>query len=358
MKYRTQQLLSAESITTAGTKTLDIKIPDIVSRLTAKIKLTNSSWTPTGHPACAMVKMELVDGSDVLHSARGKYTRAIAHYGARVNPFAYANYTDNGVADVVFPIYFGRKLWDRELALDPKRFTNLQLKMTHSYLLGGAVPDGATLEVWADLFDESPPSPQGYLSAQSLWGKTFVASTYDYPSLPMDAPIRFIFVAAASDVEDPDINIDSVRITEKAGKSIIYDTSILTHLQNVEALWQAYTEWFEGRTLAATDITFHFTAQKDLFLAITPSQDSDSYINPIWTGGGIRKVNGAATLTVMGEASGRCPHGVIPFPMGDPDDISSWWDVSKEMTPEIRIGTGPGSTAAQYELLVQQLRRY
>ncbi len=32
--------------------------------------------------------------------------------------------------------------------------------------------------------------------------------------------------------------------------------------------------------------------------------------------------------------------------------------LSKDLTPEIRIGTGPGSTAAQYELLVQQLQKY
>jgi hypothetical protein len=44
--------------------------------------------------------------------------------------------------------------------------------------------------------------------------------------------------------------------------------------------------------------------------------------------------------------------------MGDPDEIDSWWPVSKEMTPEIDITTGAGSVLAQYELLVQQLQRY
>lgn len=358
MKYRQQQLLAAESITTAGTKVLDIKIPDIISRLTAKMSLTNSSWTPTGHPACAMINMSLVDGGDVLHSARGKFTRAIAHYGAKTVPFAYANYTDNGVSNVVFPIYFGRKLWDKDLALDPKRFTNLQLKLQHNYLLGGAVPDAATLEVWADLFDEDPPSPRGYLSAQSVWAKTYVASTHDYPNLPMDAPIRFVFVAAASDVEEPDINISNVKITEHAGKTIIYNTDVLTHLQTVEALWQACDEWMEGRPVTTTDTTFYQTAQKDVIYALAISQDSTSYANQVWTGGGIRKIYAGSVATLMARVSGRCPHGVTPFPMGDPDDIESWWKVSKELTPEIDITTGAGSTAAQYELLVQQLRSY
>lgn len=358
MKYRQQQLLGAKSITTAGTEVLDIKVPEIISRLWAKMSLTNSSWTPTGHPACAMINMSLTDGSKVLHSLRGKFGRAVAHYGTNTNPFAYANYTDNGVANVVFPIYFGRKLWDRELALDPKRFMNLQLKMQHNYLLGGAVPDAATLEVWADFFDDNPPSPMGYLSAQSLWSKTYVASTHDYPRLPTDAPIRFVYVCASSDVEEPDINIGHVKITENQGKKIIYDVDVLTHLQNVEALWQAYEEWMEGRTLANTDITFFQAAQKDVIYALSSSQDSDGYINQIWSGGGIRKVNENATVTIMARASGRCPAGVIPFPMGVPDEIDSWWEVNPANVPEIDITTGAGSTAAQYELVVEQLQKY
>ncbi len=358
MKYRQEKLLAAESITTAQTRSIDIKIPDIISRITAKISLTNSSWTPTGHPACAMVNMSLVDGGKILHSLRGKYTRAVAHYGAKKAPFAYANYTDNGVANVVFPIYFGRRLWDPELALDPKRFTNLQLKMQHNYALGGAVPDAATLEVWADMFDEAPPSPMGYLSAQSLWAKPYVASTHDYPNLPMDAPIRFIYVAAASDVEEPDINIANVKITERAGKTIIYDADMLGHLQNIEALWQAYEEWLEGRPVTTTDTTFYQAAQKDVIYALAISQDSTSYANQVWTGGGIRKIYAGSVATLMARASGRCPHGVIPFPMGDPDEIDSWWKVSKEMAPRIDITTGAGSTACQYELLVEQMQKY
>ncbi len=358
MKYRVQQLLAAKSITTAGTESLDIRIPDIVSRLTARIDLVNSSWTPTGHPACAMVNMSLVDGGKVLHSMRGKYTRAVAHYGARRTPFAYANYTDNGTATAVFPIYFGRKLWDRELALDPKRFVNLQLKMQHSYLLGGAVPDAATLEVYADLFDEDQPSPRGYLAAQSLWSKTYVASTHDYPSLPMDAPIRFVFVAAASDVEEPDINIANVRITEKQGKTIIYDVNVLDHLQDVESLWQMYEEWLEGRPVTTTDTTFYQAPQKDVIYAAAISQDSTSYLNQVWTGGGIRKIYAGSVATFMARVSGRCPAGVIPFPMGDPDDIDSWWNVDQSKVPQIDITTGAGSTAAQYELLVQQMVKY
>lgn len=358
MKYRQSQLLAAKSITTAGTETLDIRIKDPISRLTVKVALTNSSWTPTGHPVVVLTNISLVDGARPLHSLRGSYTAAMAHYGSRKVPFAYANYTDNGLAVATAPIYFGRKLWDPVLALVPTKFNNLQLKISHSYLLGGAVPDAATLEVWADLFDENPPSPIGYLAATSIWGKTLVASTTDYVQLPTDAPIRFLCPAAFSNVEEPDINIDNIKVTEDGDHKTVLEASTLNLLQMFESMFPEYAEWFEGRSLTATDITYFFGAQKDLFVAVTPSQDIDSYLNPIWTGGGIRKMNGAATQTIMGRASGRCPFGVIPLPMGDPDDIDSWWDVTKLGSAQIKMVTGAGSTAALYELLVQQLFKY
>lgn len=358
MKYLTQQLLAAKSITTAGTEPLQILSRKPISRLTAIIRLTNNSWTPTGHPAVSMVKMELVDGSNILHSLRGSYSQAVAHYGSRKPPFNYANYSDNGLAVASFPIYFGRRLWDPELALDPTRFTNLQLNLTHNYALGGAVPDAATLEVWADLFDESPPSPSGYLSAKSLWSRTLVVSTTDYISLPTDSPIRMLFPAAFSNVEEPDININNFKLTEEGDSRTLLEVDTLPHLQMVESTFPAYEEWLEGRTLADTDITFYQAAQKDVIYALSSSQDSDGYINQKWSGGGIRKINENATVTIMARASGRCPFGVIPVPMGDPDDISSWWDVTKLNNARIKIVTGAGSTAAQLELLVQQLRKY
>lgn len=358
MKYRQSQLLAAKSITTAGTEVLDINVRDPISRITVIARLTNNSWTPTGHPVVAVVNVDLVDGANVLHSARGSYSAALAFYGTKKQPFMYANYTDNGIAVATVPIYFGRRLWDPLFALDPKKFNNLQLKITHNYALGGAVPDAATLEVWADLFDEMPPSPLGFLSIKSLWSKTLVASTTDYVEIPTDAPIRILAPAAFSNVEEPDINIDNVKITEEHDKRTLIESSVLNLLQQHETLFPAWDEWMEGRTLANTDITFYCGPQKDLMVMVTPSQDSDGYINPIWTGGGIRKINENATVTIMARNIGRCPFGVIPIVMGELDEPDSWWDVTKLGNARIKMVTGAGSTAALYELLVQQLRKY
>jgi len=357
-QYRQSNLLAAESITTAGTKVIDINLKDIISRINIIVRLTNSSWTPTGHPNCSIIQVDLVDGSKPIHSMRGRFSQALAFYGTKQMPFNYVNYTDNGLAVAVIPIYFGRKLWDEELALDPKMFNNLQLKIQHNYLLGGAVPDGATLEVWADIFDEKVVNPVGYLSATSEWSKTLVASTNDYIDLPTDAPIRFILPAAFSNDEEVDINIDAVKISEDHDKHILYDSGVLELLQMYENLWPVYVDHFEGRTLANTDIEFFFTQCKDLVPLVHPSQDSDGYINVIWSGGNGMKINENATVTIFGEARGRCPNGVFPLPFGDPDIINTWLQAQTLGSLEAKLTTGAGDTSALYELLVQRMLSY
>jgi len=358
MKYRQSELLAATSITTAGTKTIDINVKDPISRITAIVRLTNSSWTPTGHPALVVAKMELVDGSDVLHSLRGVYSQAMSFYGTRRQPFNYINYTDNGLAVACVPINFGRKLYDPDLALDPTRFNNLQLKIEHNYLLGGAVPDSATLEVWADLFDEKEISPIGFLVAKSHWSKTLVAETTDYVDLPTDHPIRIVAPAAFSNDEEPDINIDKIKLTEDHDARVILEAGVLELLQQFESEYPEYVEYGEGRTLAANNVEFFVTPCKDIMLAVQPSEDTDTYVNLPWSGGNGRNIMGSATATIQIGIQGRCPHGVIPIPMGLQDDLEDWWDVTKLGSAKLKMVTGPGDTSSLYELLLQQLRKY
>jgi len=343
---------------TAGTKVLDINVSDIISRLVVVVRGTNSSWTPVGHPSLIVSKLQLVDGSDVLFSMRGCYAQAVSFYGTRKQPFSYCNYTDNGICNANIPIDFGRRLYDPELALNPKMFNNLQLKIDHDYSLGGATPDACTLEVWADLFDEFVPSPLGFLMSKSHWTKTLVASTTDYIDLPTDHPIRLVMPAAFSNDEEPDINIDSIKLSEDHDKRIPFDAGTLELLQMFESLWPIYEDYGEGRTSAGANVEFFFTPCKDLQLHAFPSVDSDAHINFPWSGGNGRNIMGDVAAAIQVHASGRCPHGVIPLPMGDLDKMDDWWDVTKLGNAQAKLVTGGGDTSSLYELLLQQLRRY
>lgn len=358
MNYRQSQLLAATSIMTAGTEILDINVKDVISRITVVVRTTNSSWTPTGHPALIVKKVELVDGSDVLFSMRGCYAQAVAFYGTKIQPFNYINYTDNGRACANIPMWFGRFLYDEELAFDPKRFNNPQLKIEHDYALGGAVPDACTLEVWADLFDEKSVSPAAFLMAKSYWSKTLVASTTNYVELPTDYPIRLVMPAVFSNSEETDINLDSFKITEEHDKRTLFECGVLEALQMFEAEYPWWSEYCEGRMTGGSNVPFYFTPCKDLQLQAHPSIDTDNYINFPWSGGNKRNVMGSATATVQIHALGRSPHGVLPIPMGKLFDLNDWWNVTELGSARIKLVTGAGDTSALYELLLQQLRRH
>lgn len=357
-KYRVQEFLAAKSITTAGTEPIDIKTSDIISRISVIVRLTNASWTATGHPAKTVTNIELVDGSHVLFGMRGQYTQAVAFYSSKKQPFNYCNYTDNGQASATMPIYFGRKLWDRELALDPKRYNNLQLLVTHNYALGGAAPDAATLEVWADIFNEDQPSPMGFLRAESLWTTTQAASTTDFVDLPTDYPIRLLLPASSSDSEEPDICIDAVKVTENADKIVLVESGVLELLQTYETEWPHLIEYLDGRA-SSTQVYFYVTPAKDVLFSPVASQDADSYWNAPWTGGQKRGiVTSAAAPTFACAVNGRCPHGVFPVPVSDPDVIDSFWNVAQTGSRRIKMTTGTADTSALYELLIQQMQPY
>lgn len=358
MNHRLTELLAAKSITTAGTEVLDVNVRDPISRISIYVQLTNASWVPTGHPAISVVQVDLVDGADVLFSARGQYAQAISFYQTGEIPYNSVNYTDNGKAKAIVPLYFGRYLYDPDLALDPTRFTNLQLKIQHDYSLGGATPDAATLEVWADVFDEEAISPRGFLMSKSHWTKTLVASTTDYVELPTDYPIRLVMPAAFSNDEEPDVNIATVKITEDHDKKVLVNADTHVLLKMYENQYPVYTDYGEGRLIAATNEEFFVTPCKDVQISAFPNQDLDAYINFPWSGGNGRNFMGSAGSTINFKTTGRCPHGVIPIPMGRQNDLANWWDVSRLGSARAKLTTGAGDTSALYELLLQQLRTY
>jgi len=358
MRFRQSELLSATSIMTAGTKVIDINVKDMISRLVIVVRGTNSAWDPIGHPALIVKQVDLVDGSDVLHSLRGCYSQSVAFYGTKVQPFNYLNFTDNGICNATIPIYFGRHLWDQELALDPSKFNNLQLKIEHDYALGGATPDACTLEVWADIFDDAPAAAKGFLMAKSHWTKTLIASTTDYVDLPTDHPIRLVMPAAFSNDEEPDINIDSIKLSEDQDKRVLLSLGVLEALQMFEASYPPWIEYADGRLVAATANEFFFSPCKDLYVGPVPSQDQDTYYTVPWSGGNARSMNSSATATFQAIVQGRSPHGVIPLPMGRIDVIDDWWNTPELGSARIKMTTGAGDTSALYELLLQQYREY
>jgi len=358
MRFRTTELLAATEIMTAGTKVIDINVKDIISRLTIIVIGENSAWDPIGHPALIAKQIDLVDGSDVLHSMRGVYSQGAAFYGTGIQPHNYLNFSDSGKCKAMIPIYFGRYLWDEQLALDPSKFNNLQLKIEHNYALGGATPDSCTLQVWADVFDDAPTGVTGFLMAKSHWTKTLIASTTDYVDLPTDHPIRLVMPAAFSNDEEPDVNIASFKLSEEQDKRVLLECNAKQAMKFFEANYPIWNEQMEGRVTGGTANEFFVTPCKDVQLQPLASADTDGIWNASWSGGNGRSIMTSVTGTFTASVQGRCAHGIIPLPMGRIGVIEDWWDTPKLGSARIKMVTGAGDTSSLYELLLQQYRKY
>jgi len=358
MRFRQVELLAATAITTAGTKVIDINIKDVISRLTIIIVATNSNDTPIGHPTQIVKQVDLVDGSNVLHSMRGCYTSGVAFYGTGKQPHNFLNYRTLGKPKVAIPIYFGRELWDRELALDPQAFNNLQLKVEHNYALGANTTSDCTIEVWADVFDDKPEGLSGFLMAKSHWTKTLVVSTTDYIDLPTDHPIRLVMPAALSKTEEPDVNIASFKLSEEQEKRVLIECTSKQALKLFEADYPVWTEMSENLLVANADKHTFCSVCKDVQLQPIMSEDSDGIIHAPWSGGYDRVCDGSVGGTITTLITGRSAFGIIPLPMGRRNVIDDWWNTPELGSARIKLVTGAGDTSALYELLLQQYRKY
>jgi len=201
--YRITTLLASEDASTAATKTIDINLTNPISKIVVQFKGTNNGATPTAHGAKMVSKIELVDGSDVLYSCSGIESQAVTYYGEGRMPFMVNEYRNDVMNIQTFEIPFGRWLWDEKLALDPSRFKNLQLKITHNKASGGSSPDAGTLSVFAYVFDEKRITPIGFLMTKELYSYTLTSSAHEYIDLPTDYPYRLLIVQSLAAGKQP-----------------------------------------------------------------------------------------------------------------------------------------------------------
>ena len=123
MNYREIELLGPTYLGTAGTKIIDVDIPDVLSSLELiwRTTVATVSDMTAPHVAC-LSRIEIVDGSDVLFSLTGEETQAMHFYATGKMPFNNISVVVADYMESVLPIYFGRHLYDPDLAFDPKKF--------------------------------------------------------------------------------------------------------------------------------------------------------------------------------------------------------------------------------------------
>lgn len=356
MKHRIATQVEAWNSSAAGTRIIDLNQVTPISRLTVQIKGTNADSAAVGHPALMVTKMEVVDGSDVLFALSGTETQALNYYDQGIMPHNVLNYIATVSAIATFHIDFGRHLWDEMLALDPKKFKNLQLKITYDDGLGGCASTASTMSVYAYLFDEETITPRGFLMSKEQYTYTKLALAHEYIQLPTDYDIRKLLIQSLYADKQPWEQYNRIKISEDNDRRIPVNnlrTSDLLKLYKNDVRVQEDMMLL----MVSTPDTFYVAATYDTVATGTGMVAADAAIASVQSYGGTIAILGTNTQAHEWHVTGMAPHGTLCIPFGEQDKIEDWYVVKpiNELLLDITAGAG---TVGNIQVVTQQFRTY
>ncbi len=359
-KHVTELLFPAKDLGTAGTEIIEIKTKNIISRLEMTYKTTfGSSAQSAPGPAC-IPKIELVDGSKPLHSLSGYSNQALAYYNRPGIAMEHGQHIATLSQVDIYAIDFGRHLWDPRFAFDPKRFANPQLKITYDEDGSEASAAAGTLEIWAEEFDESQPTPEGFLKAISVWSGAFLANnTVNEVKLPEDEVIRQILVRAHYDGYEPWYQVDIAKLDEAGNGKVIFDLADLEmYYRRMKSRWpMIHTPFAAGVTTSAR---VFYIPQSDYWASISGlaiASDSGLYTDLVALKGGKASLVSGADRQQVGVARGYLPWSAFQFPFGIQADPDTWYD-PKDKGPRLRLTSNTAGASGDGDVVLETIHKY
>lgn len=360
MKYRTTELLDATDVGASGTKTIDLNVQDIISRIVMGWKITMAGYGMNAFCYEDITKIELVDGSKVLHSLDGGVNQALCIFDRKCPTMNHGQFVNASSVYSTYAIDLGRFLYDPELALDPKKFRNLQLKITYNEAVMDTGASENELEVWAHCFDEKVVNPIGFLVAKEIYKYTAGAeNSYQYIDLPVDLAIRRMILQGFYDGAEPWAQIKEARLSEDNDKRIPFDWEMEKYYRTMKGVWTPVEEQFYGYADTSGTYVYYITPT-DYFAGVFGHilggtvQGAPTGVTP----GGQVTLNAGTAGCFHGVARGYLPNHCFDFPMGDPMDISDWLDKGNIGSLKLRLKAGSSGTSSVNKVALQQLERY
>ena len=363
-KYRTTSLLASKDLGASGTEVIDINVKDVISRINlhwqTKIVTVSVELAALVEP---IEKVELVDGSDVLHSLTGEEMYALNYYDRLTHADYEASLTVSDFSKVVLSIDFGRWLWDTAYALDPGRFRNLQLKITFNEDLANTSVVENELIVEALIFDEKKVTPRGFLMSKEIFTYTPVASGSEFIDLPTDHTIRKLLIQSDSTDKNPFEVLDQVKISEDNDSKIPFDLTGEEFYRTHAHMWPRidYNMILDAVVTAKT--IFAVTAyDNDIAIQYDDTNFVTAQTNfalPTYTN---NKIALGASVDIQADRAtigGRIPFSVMCWPFGMQGDDTDWYDVRNIGSLQlINKGASAVGGTPEAQIVLQQLRLY
>lgn len=361
MNYRLATLLGKKSYTADFTEPIDIKLVDPISQIVLLYKSQAGDYSPGtstyAMPIAAITKVEIVDGSDVLFSLSGAEAQGIDFYHNKRETLGETRFMGDGWSQCVVNINFGRFLYDPVLAFDPRKFVNPQLKVTVDISAGACDSDNARLTVMAHVFHDKQISPVGFLMQKEIKSYS-IAADHEYTDLPLDYPIRKLFMKALYPEYMPSALLTRIKLSEDQDRAVVIDELLDEILAALMQQTPPYSEHILTGGCTTTGYGWCTPAQRSRVLGTPWSvpHSSDQEVCAYGAPGGRFQFDQGLVSNIVFHAEGWCPHGILEVPFGDQMEIDDWYDVTKLGSLKLDItGTAARGTC---QIMLQQERTY
>jgi len=358
MKLRDYVLVNAETLTDSKTITEELDPGLKIMELRCRYSATNGATSNTlGKLNAKITKLEVVDGSDVLHSLSGQEEQSLNFFRHGRLPFQQLNSKAAGAVIEEFIINFGRFRGDRECYLDTSRFKNAQLRLTNAFTVSataGIATGTGVLTVIAKVIDEGAPPCKGFIMSKEVKSWTTLASGDEDTELSVDWPYQSIMVKDLLTTVEPDVSLTNFKLIMDAGRFIPFDlSSAIVLADNMDRFGPARQRLNFLNDTAVTWLS-------DLYARMT------AYMGPV---GGTAK---GAAATAIGEqivaymttgdtgnlfinAQGYAPHSCFYLPFGDGANTEDYLQVDGAKKVILRLTQGGAAGAGA--VVTNQLRQ-
>lgn len=332
MLHRYTYLEKDLALSDSGEKTVNVNVRDPVTCLWVEIRNTNgASWNHHNPLHASITDIELIDGADVLYSLDGYQAWALAAADLGFAPLQKFSALGGDVQSMAIPIMFGRWLGDMEYALDPSKFSNLQLRIKYNFGTAAAtafVTLSGTLTVIADVM-EGAPAPSHMLMRREQYTWTSAVGT-EYIDLPTNLPLRGLMYRSYLASYHPFGIVSTLKLSCDAGKYVPIDVDV-EDLLFLQMLRQPKLSYRISDHLKDSDTFYSYlTELEDVSLNVEDSLDTvASYYNYEYGNQAVHVyVAGSASgsyINVGAHVHGFCPFGYIYVPFGDPKEPVDWF---------------------------------
>jgi hypothetical protein len=358
MKTRDYVLVNAENIT--DTKTFKKALDRGMKIQEARIiyQATNGATSNTLGKLNGMVsKLEVVDGSDVLHSLSFRQEQARDYYLTGRLPFQQLSSKAAGVVIEEADIYFGRFPGDRDYYLDTSRFTNAQLSLSSALTISGTAgfaTGTGYLTVILKLIEDGAPPCQGFILSKEAENYTTVGSGTKSTDLPVDYDYQSLMFGALKTTIEPDVDITNWKLSINNDSFIPFDLSATQILQGIIKQYPR-----AGQRLNYVNDT-SVTWLSDIY------GRTSAWVGPAGaTGKGIvTTVTGEQVVVAMttgdtGSAyinvRGYAPHSFLEYRFGDGVLVEDYLKVAG--VNSLRLKATDSASGGAYTVVTNQLRR-